>query len=389
MTQINEQEQAALAILRKTGLGALEAAMIAWEASRAVKGRGDRLKRIRRCMELGTSALRAEHRTSTFSKAVRAAQEERRARRARTQADFRYICRRLLRRCPGLASRRLCDISAEECARYLECAFDTPRQRLKGRAIMSGVFSTAVARGWCDENPLLRVHFPSMVEQRIPILTREEIRRLLQAAVLYREGVCLPAVGLMLYAGVRPNEVCRLSWGEIDLVHGAVCVMPCHSKTGGARRVTIHPPLRRILAARPRHDSLMVCPPNWGARWRELRCQAGFPHWVPDILRHTFASYHLCYFRSYAELQMETGHRDTSLLRTRYVNMKGVVDAAGFWAGEDVEGLCLPGEVLREAPKGKGCEVSERSFLKGGSAEGGGSGGGDTGTEGQLFRGRK
>ena len=38
--------------------------------------------------------------------------------------------------------------------------------------------------------------------------------------------------------------------------------------------------------------------------------QAGFTTWQPDVLRHTFAGYHLRYFRDYTALQYETGHRD-------------------------------------------------------------------------------
>ncbi|MBQ2379549.1 MAG: tyrosine-type recombinase/integrase, partial [Akkermansia sp.] len=74
-----------------------------------------------------------------------------------------------------------------------------------------------------------------------------------------------------------------------------------------------------------------ICPTQWLRHWRELRRQAGFTHWVPDVLRHTFASYHLRHFRNYSELQYETGHRDSSLLRTRYVNMSRLGDVAGFW----------------------------------------------------------
>ena len=43
------------------------------------------------------------------------------------------------------------------------------------------------------------------------------------------------------------------------------------------------------------------------------------------------ASYHLSHFRSYAELQMEIGHRDATLLRTRYVDQRGVRNALRFW----------------------------------------------------------
>ena len=53
--------------------------------------------------------------------------------------------------------------------------------------------------------------------------------------------------------------------------------------------------------------------------------------WPQDVLRHTFASYHLSHFRSYAELQVEIGHRDATLLRCRYVDQRGVVNAGTFW----------------------------------------------------------
>ena len=53
--------------------------------------------------------------------------------------------------------------------------------------------------------------------------------------------------------------------------------------------------------------------------------------WPQDALRHTFASYHLSYFRSFAELQLEIGHRDATLLRTRYVDQRAVMNAKAFW----------------------------------------------------------
>ena len=79
----------------------------------------------------------------------------------------------------------------------------------------------------------------------------------------------------------------------------------------------------------------MICPANWLHHWRELRRAAGWDsparRWPQDALRHTFASYHLSHFRSYAELQLEIGHRDATLLRTRYVDQRGVRNAQRFW----------------------------------------------------------
>ena len=133
----------------------------------------------------------------------------------------------------------------------------------------------------------------------------------------------------MLYAGIRPHEVARMGWEDIDMDGLSICIAPQHSKTGGARLVSIQAPLLRLLQTCKQGGR--ICPPQWLRHWRELRKLAGFTTWQPDVLRHTFASYHLRYFRDYTALQYETGHRDSSLLRTRYVNMRGVGNAERFW----------------------------------------------------------
>ena len=318
---------AALAMLKSCGGDIMEVAQVACEAMRAGRGR---MKRARRCIAEGENALRLQEKTVTFEKAVQAALEARRERRARTQCDFRYFTRRFLVRCKGLAARRVRAITPQECAGYIDAAFDTPRQRQKARLVLSGVFGTAIKRGWCSENPVARVEVPRVVERRIDVLASREIENLLDAARRYRGGCCLAAVSMMLYAGIRPHEVARLSWEQVDIGGRTISILPQHSKTGGARLVSIHAPLLRLLAGCVVRTG-RICPTQWQRHWCELRRQAGFARWVPDVLRHTFASYHLRHFRSYSELQYETGHRDSSLLRTRYVNMSRLGDVAGFW----------------------------------------------------------
>ena len=324
---------AALAVLKSAGEDLMEVAIIAKEAMAAGRGR---LKRARRCIAAGVEELKKQERTVSFEKAVAFALEARRERRVRTVYDFRYFTRRFMKRCPGLARRKVRAISAQECARYIEMAFDTPRQRQKARLILSGVFGTAVKRGWCSENPVARVEVPRVVEKQVPILSPQEIKDLRQSAANYRNGSCAAAVGMMLYAGIRPHEVARLTWAQVDLRERAIYILPQHSKTGGARRVTIHKPLMKILRRyQGSPPEKKICPPDWLHHWRELRKAAGWNSpahpWPQDALRHTFASYHLSHFRSFAELQLEIGHRDATLLRTRYVDQRGVQAAAQFW----------------------------------------------------------
>ena len=112
--------------------------------------------------------------------------------------------------------------------------------------------------------------------------------------------------------------------GERTLRTQLFCQAPQSGK-GGARCVTIHPPLARILRNTQKADQELICPPNWQRLWAGLHKAADFTHWQPDVLRHTFATHHLATFRSYTELQLEMGHRSTDLLRTRYVAMEGLL----------------------------------------------------------------
>ena len=330
--ELTENDFAALTLLKSSGVPSLAAAQLACTALKIGRGK---VKRALKCLTAGDEALRQRERTVTFEKAVETALEARKDRRVRTVYDFRYFTRRFMKRCKGLAARRVRSITPQECAGYIEQAFDTPRQQQKARLILSGVFGTAVKRGWCDANPVARVEAPRVVEQQVPILTPQEIEQITTTAEAYRDGSCAAAVGMMLYAGIRPHEVARLSWAQVDLRERAIYILPRHSKTGGARRVTIHKPLLRILRARKRADNEKICPANWLHHWRELRRTAGWDspahRWPQDALRHTFASYHLSHFRSFAELQLEIGHRDATLLRTRYVDQRGVRNARAFW----------------------------------------------------------
>lgn len=73
---------------------------------------------------------------------------------------------------------------------------------------------------------------------------------------------------------------------------------------------------------------------SWRARWQQLRQDAGFSQWVPDVLRHTFASYYIKQHSDMTALQLSMGHRDQRLLMTRYINLWGISrrDAATFWS---------------------------------------------------------
>ncbi len=325
-------------LLRQSGLSWCDAVRLVVELHETVhslphENKKNRMARMRLTIRLGAELEARSRETVPFRTAVQASMEARRGRRPATVADLRYLSGRLLRLNPALAERPLRAVDSGECRRCLETAFASPSQFKKGRAFLHSVFEFGKRRGWCAANPVARVETPTIREREIEPLTLPEVQSLTQAALTPEFRDCAPALGVMLWAGVRPCETSRLRWEDIDWEENVIVVRPQHSKTGGARHVSILPVLQRWLR-RNRGDG-GLCPANWKQKWRCLRLRAGFRAWQQDALRHTFASYHAKWFRDLPGLSFEMGHADLKLLRSRYINLAGLTreDARLFWSG--------------------------------------------------------
>ena len=161
----------------------------------------------------------------------------------------------------------------------------------------------------------------------------EAQKRLLHTAEQLFHGACLPTAPDAV-RGHTPHES-KADWKHIDLKSGLVSLAPTHTKTGGSRHVSILPVLGSILSRTSSacSPSRPVCPPNWEKKWRVRHPQRKKSGWVQDVLRHTYASYHLAHFCNQNLLPGEVGHSSPSLLLARYLNMDGITSATGamFW----------------------------------------------------------
>lgn len=249
--------------------------------------------------------------------------------------DIRCIGNRLLRTKPELAKRNFSELSVSECEKWLSQTFSTPSQFNKARTMLHGVFEFALRREWCDKNPVKLIERRRIIEKEISPLSFPQIKNLIKTAKMPKHKECLPAIGLLMFAGVRPREVHRLTWKDIDLEENSITIHSLCSKTGGVRQVEICSSLKRLLAPFANgQKNERICPKNWQKRWRDIRNDSGFKNvWVQDILRHTYASYHAKRFKDLPRLQLNMGHYDLSLLRSRYVNMRGIshTDARDFF----------------------------------------------------------
>lgn len=277
-------------------------------------------------------------RSVPFAAAVERYVAEGHALRPRSRMERQQVCRRLLNAHPDFAARCICLFGTEDCRRLLQkSGFSTPAARNKARRYLHGLFNYAVRQDWCAENPVALLTAEPSREQEIAALSLPQVKQLLTVLRRPEYNACAAAVGLMLWAGIRPQEVARLRWRDIDLSENIISLEPRHTKTGGPRHVFIQPVLHRhlvqALISYPRTNEQKVVPLNWSKLWRDVRAAAGLTPWRPDTLRHTFASYHLKHFDDLDALMRDMGHSNPDMLRTRYLNMRGLsaAAAAAFW----------------------------------------------------------
>ncbi len=300
--------------------------------------RGGLRRRAQACIRRGVESMKQEEKSVSFARACASSLEARSHRRASTLREIRCVLRRMMRQCPDLKNKQVRTIRADDCRRWLDTCFSSPLQWNKGRTILSGVLSHAVRHNWSRRNMAALLPRKNLEVRHIIPLSLYEAAQLLKSARQLHEGVCLPACALMLFAGLRPQETRRLTWGQINLKANIINISPEHSKTGTFRQVSILPVLRALLVPQLslHSGSAPVCPPAWEAKWREVRHHSGILRkqvWVQDILRHTYASYHLACFRNRKLLQEEMGHRSDELLNRCYINLRNITPSTArqFW----------------------------------------------------------
>ena len=319
-------------ILTEYGLNATDAARLVAEACEGLGGertgglnRAELMMLLRRVIVDGVEAVKKAEETVSFAEVVQQSLAARSGLRPTSRRNLRHYTNRMLR-IEGVAERPLRAMGVKECRELLAAAFgNSPSSYHKGRAILHSIFAYGMRQEWCDRNPVDAIEAPRIKEKPIEPLSLEEVQRLERAAERPEHREMQLSLKLMLYCGIRPTEVTRID-PQRDIVGDELIIRPNTSKTGGGRVV----PLRKVALYIRHHQEHLVIPDRWEQRWRALRRAARFRIWRPDSCRHTFATYHARYFKNMPALQAEMGHRDLSLLRSRYI-IAGCRDEKKFW----------------------------------------------------------
>jgi site-specific recombinase XerD len=156
----------------------------------------------------------------------------------------------------------------------------------------------AVSLNYLARNPCREVKKLKSPRKQVRFLSTEEIHKLLQAG----SGRMGPIIEVLLYSGLRRDELTHLTWADVDLQRRILTVQAkdgWHPKDYEARHIPMAPRLHELLKSRPRGESWIFATRSGGPHaghilsrdFRKLVKLCGIKGASLHTLRHTFASH--------------------------------------------------------------------------------------------------
>lgn len=194
---------------------------------------------------------------------------------------------------------------------------------------LSAFFNFLVEKGYCTLNPVAKIVKPAITDKAAAFLTPDEAAKLLQKAMddgCKAECACMV---LVLFCGIRVEEVAKLDWNNVNLETRFVEVSAEFAKKG-RRRANVIPDNAcewlRLCATKGR-----IAPANYVKRMHASRKAAGI-NYVQNAMRHSFASYHVAMFQDAPRTAFQLGHPNPTLLYSTYRELTTKAEAERFWS---------------------------------------------------------
>jgi integrase len=197
-----------------------------------------------------------------------------------------------------------------------ECGFHgTNRQNYK--RYLSGFYNWAVRNKKTPSNPVNETTTIKMARHTPEIYSPTDVKRIVSRAVELHPNL-VPYLSIAFFAGVRPEEILRLNWEDIDLSLEEIHIRAGQSKTNSARIVHISRNLTAwLLKYRKMEGLVFPFSESSLARWRSEVYRKAKTKSIQDGARHTFATFHLALHNLDDTLQ-ELGHTDPKMLFRHY-----------------------------------------------------------------------
>ncbi len=286
--------------------------------------------------------------------------------RPRTMDNVRH---RLGKLCHDFGDRPACTITTSDLLQWLEVRGGGPTNTNNFRRSFRSLFNFAIKRGVVTRNPVAAIE-PIHSDARMPAhWPAPQVAAVLRAAESFKPSI-VPALAVMAFAGLRPDEAYALKWQNVSLTDRIIRVMPETSKTRHARVVEISDNLAAWLIPYQRTTGPLT--PKIGVmhRWRirtvavvqlgesevrsrlakhanmkgttiraegltwkaiiaDARKEAG-ALWPQDVLRHSYATHWLAMYNDLAKLASLMGNSQDVIL-AHYKALSTAAEAAAYW----------------------------------------------------------
>ena len=247
--------------------------------------------------------------------------------------DISYLSKKFLTK---FGERIILDINTEEIEEFLRKTYKSPTQFNKVHRILHPAFAYALTKGYISKDPFKAIRQRKVTRGSISVLSIDQAKRITE---LCKDEFndCLPAFMIMMFAGVRPQEIQRLDWGAIkfDLNEPKIRITKEVAKgsleKARPRTILIEQVLFEWLKLVPEEKRQgKIIPPNWRRKNMALRKKAGI-NGFKDILRHSFASYHLALYNDQNRTMAALGHDSNAMLFRHYDAAVERSEAIKYW----------------------------------------------------------
>jgi integrase/recombinase XerD len=271
------------------------------------------------------AAIEQRKRSVTVNKLADEFIENRRAKR-KSEIYIRDLTTRLRRFKASMGDRIIAEITNTDVDDWLQSLNVGPQTQNNFRAVLSAMWTFAVRRGYAAANIIQLVDKTSVVRDQIPTFSVEQLMRLLSAA----SPEYLPVLAIGAFAGLRPEEISKLTWEDLDFSERTIRVNASAAKTRKKRFAEISDNLAAWLKPYAGRTG-PVAPPNLQKLRRATMEAARIEKWPPDVMRHSFASAHYAFHKDPARTAVIMGHRDQNMLLTHYRDLMKPSEAKKYW----------------------------------------------------------
>lgn len=258
--------------------------------------------------------------------------------RPRSVTDLRIRVNKLVKR---HGQRLVSEIGIEDIKRIVAVPGHAARTQNGDRRALHTFFAWCVKHNYCAANPVQKID-PARVEDKEPeILSLASVRTLLSAAMTYKDGLLVPYFALSLFAALRPAELERIDWKDINMAGRLIVIKGEAAKLRQRRNVEMSDNLIAWLLPYQRHP---IVGQNWRRDFDAVRRMAGFAgrkseaadgeklqEWPDDVLRHIAISNHLAYHKHEGAAAAWAGN-SPEVVQKHYKGLVTPTDATDYWS---------------------------------------------------------